>query len=65
MGVFEDRVVDNILDKFHSLLPKCKPIFRTDGHHDWVPLSGIVLTKGADNGPHPRCINDSTNGALG
>ena len=65
MGVFEDRVVDNILDQFNSLPSKCKPILSPNGHHDCVPLSGVVLTKGADNGPHPRFINDFTNEALG
>lgn len=65
MGVCEDRVVDVILEKFHSLPSKCKPILRADGHHDWVPLSGILLTKGVDMGPPRSCSDDCTNGALG
>lgn len=46
MGALEDNIVDVVLKQFDALPAKRKPALRPNGSHDWIPLSGIVLTKG-------------------
>ena len=43
MGTLEDRVVNAIHDKFHSLPKKSKPRTSANGIQEWVPLSGIAV----------------------
>lgn len=45
MGKVEEAVVDLIWKKFDGLPATRKPRDRGDAH-EWVPLSGIVLSKG-------------------
>ncbi|OCK76698.1 hypothetical protein K432DRAFT_305805 [Lepidopterella palustris CBS 459.81] len=39
-------IADCVLATFDSLPAKRKPRQRDDGAREWVPLSGIVLSKG-------------------
>ncbi|OCL08391.1 hypothetical protein AOQ84DRAFT_340437 [Glonium stellatum] len=41
-----DAIADCVLSTFDSLPAKRKPRQRDDGAREWVPLSGIVLSKG-------------------
>ena len=46
MDSLENRVVRSILEKFEALPAKSKPRISPDGHHEWVPLSGIAMVRG-------------------
>jgi hypothetical protein len=50
MALDADAIADCVLATFHQLPDKRKPRPRNDGSREWVPLSGIVLSKG--NHPH-------------
>ena len=54
---FEDAVANAVLRKFNALPRKCKP-----AHHQWIPLSGIVLTRGED--AEPECVALGYNSSL-
>jgi hypothetical protein len=41
-----DAIADCVLSTFHQLPEKRKPRPRIDGSREWVPLAGIVLSKG-------------------
>ncbi|OCK96011.1 uncharacterized protein K441DRAFT_554588 [Cenococcum geophilum 1.58] len=41
-----DAIADCVLSTFDSLPAKRKPRQRDDGAREWVPLSGIALSKG-------------------
>ncbi|KAK4548645.1 hypothetical protein LTR36_009556 [Oleoguttula mirabilis] len=41
-----DAVADCVLSAFHALPAKCKPRKLADGRKEWVPLAGIVLSRG-------------------
>jgi tRNA-specific adenosine deaminase 1 len=41
-----DAIADCVLSTFERLPDKRKPRPRTDGSREWVPLSGIVLSRG-------------------
>lgn len=43
-----DEIASCVLETFHKLSAKRKPLQRPDGSREWVPLSGIVLAKGSD-----------------
>jgi hypothetical protein len=42
----EDDIVEAVLGKFEALPARCKPQNRGNGNQEWVPLSGIVITRG-------------------
>lgn len=42
MDILPDEIAKLVLDKFDSLEQKRKPLTRSDGVKEWVPLSGIV-----------------------
>jgi tRNA-specific adenosine deaminase 1 len=42
-----DEVALCVLQTFDKLPKKRKPLHRTDGSREWVPLSGIVLAIGS------------------
>jgi tRNA-specific adenosine deaminase 1 len=42
MEATADEIAEVVLQKFHSLPSKCKPLVRGSGLREWVPLSGIV-----------------------
>ncbi|KAF2029348.1 hypothetical protein EK21DRAFT_68003 [Setomelanomma holmii] len=46
MHVDPDAIADCVLETFDGLPEKRKPRPRCDGLREWVPLSGIVLSKG-------------------
>ena len=46
MGTFEDAIADTVLSKYDTLPSKSKPIIGANGTRTWVPLSGIVATRG-------------------
>ncbi|KZF22175.1 hypothetical protein L228DRAFT_283349 [Xylona heveae TC161] len=48
MTRFEDQIADTVLETFDALPAKRKPRQREDGSREWVPLSGIVLSKGSN-----------------
>jgi len=48
MGFFEDQVADLVLNTFDALPAKRKPRLREDGTREWVPLAGIVLSRGTE-----------------
>lgn len=41
-----DAVAECVLSTFEQLPDKRKPRPRNDGSREWVPLSGIVMSKG-------------------
>jgi hypothetical protein len=41
-----DEIADCVLTTFDSLPAKCKPRQRESGSREWIPLSGIVLSRG-------------------
>ena len=41
-----NSIADCILNAFNALPQKCKPRTLSDGRREWVPLAGIVLSKG-------------------
>jgi hypothetical protein len=41
-----DEIAKCVLETFDSLPAKGKPLQRSDGIKEWVPLSGIVLESG-------------------
>jgi tRNA-specific adenosine deaminase 1 len=43
MDILPDEIAKLVLDKFDSLEQKRKPLIRSDGVKEWVPLSGIVV----------------------
>ncbi|KAL2350901.1 adenosine deaminase/editase [Cryomyces antarcticus] len=55
---FPDRVADCVLSTFASLPAKYKPRALAPGSREWVPLSGIVLSKG--NGERLTCAGLAT-----
>jgi hypothetical protein len=46
MAVDANAVADCVLASFDQLEDKRKPRPRNDGTREWVPLAGIVLSKG-------------------
>ncbi len=42
MDISGDAVADLVLRQFDTLPQKRKPLARTDGVREWVPLAGIV-----------------------
>lgn len=46
MVASEDNIVEAVLGKFEALPARCKPQNRGNGIQEWVPLSGIVITRG-------------------
>lgn len=46
MTVDADAIADCVLAAFDQLPAKRKPRPRHDGSKEWVPLAGIVLSKG-------------------
>ncbi|KAH8708558.1 adenosine-deaminase domain-containing protein [Phaeosphaeriaceae sp. PMI808] len=46
VSIDPDAVADCVLATFHHLPEKRKPRSRNDGSTEWVPLAGIVLSKG-------------------
>ncbi|KAL9603282.1 MAG: hypothetical protein Q9219_001304 [cf. Caloplaca sp. 3 TL-2023] len=54
MGTAEDEIAETVLTAYDSLPAKCKPVKATAEFFQWVPLSGIVATKGDDS--KPRCL---------
>jgi hypothetical protein len=46
-AVSPDAIAECVLDAFDKLPEKRKPRPRNDGAREWVPLSGIVLSKGS------------------
>ena len=46
MTAYGDAVADCVLNAFKELPSKAKPRQHPDGRREWVPLSGIVLSKG-------------------
>ena len=46
MGAAEDAIADTVLATFNSLPAKFKPVKATEQFFQWVPLSGIVATRG-------------------
>lgn len=47
-----DAIADCVLSTFDQLPDKRKPRPRNDGKREWVPLAGIVLSKGN----YSKCI---------
>lgn len=47
-----DAIADCVLSTFDQLPDKRKPRARHDGAREWVPLSGVVLSKGS----HPTSL---------
>ncbi len=45
----EDNIIEAVLSKFEALPARCKPQNRGNGIQEWVPLSGIVITRGTTN----------------
>ncbi|KAF1934789.1 hypothetical protein EJ02DRAFT_362920 [Clathrospora elynae] len=48
-----DAVADCVLQTFEQLPDKRKPRPRIDGSREWVPLAGIVLSRG-NRSLHPE-----------
>jgi tRNA-specific adenosine deaminase 1 len=46
MNADADAIADCVLSTFDRLPEKRKPRPRNDGLREWVPLAGIVLSKG-------------------
>lgn len=44
--VHPDAVADCVLAAFRALPGKCKPRVLSASRREWVPLAGIVLSKG-------------------
>ena len=41
-----DAIADCVISTFNSLPAKFKPRTLADGRREWVPLAGIVLSRG-------------------
>ena len=41
-----DLIAERVLETFHRLPSKYHPRILTNGQREWVPLAGIVLSKG-------------------
>ena len=54
MGCLEDAIAECVLKAFDDLPASRKPRNREDAH-EWVPLSGIVVSRG-DEGAHLTCV---------
>ena len=54
MGHLEDAVAECVLRAFDDLPKSRKPRNREDAH-EWVPLSGIVVSRG-DEGHDVTCV---------
>jgi len=48
MTASPDDIAECVLSRFDSLPAKRKPRDREDGGREWVPLSGIVLSRGTN-----------------
>lgn len=46
MDFSDDAIAKAVLTTYDALSPKYKPVKATDEFFQWVPLSGIVATKG-------------------
>lgn len=44
-----DSIADCVLKTSEALPAKCKPRAQDNGRREWVPLAGIVLSKGDRN----------------
>ena len=42
MTITPDTIAELVLQQYERLSTKRKPIIRDNGHHEWVPLSGII-----------------------
>ncbi|KAK3629053.1 hypothetical protein LTR56_018289 [Elasticomyces elasticus] len=42
-----DAIADCVLSAFKALPAKCKPRGSADGRREWVPLAGVVLSRGS------------------
>jgi len=51
-NVDPDEVANCVLSAFNALPAKRKPRKREDGSREWVPLSGIVLSRGTTPTPY-------------
>lgn len=47
--IHPDAIADCVLAAFHALPAKCKPRHMAGGRREWVPLAGIVLSRGTEN----------------
>lgn len=47
-----DEIADCVLNTFNALPAKFKPRRLADGRGEWVPLAGIVLSRGDDRTSH-------------
>ncbi len=45
---FEDAVANAVIKRFDALPAKSKPAVQVGEVHHWVPLSGIVVSRGSD-----------------
>ena len=43
---FEDAIVNAVFRAFDTLPTKSKPMLQSTGIQTWVPLSGIVISRG-------------------
>jgi hypothetical protein len=43
MGISGDEIAEVVLKEFEKWPTKRKPLVRSDGAKEWVPLSGIVV----------------------
>jgi hypothetical protein len=61
MAVDANAVADCVLAAFDQLEDKRKPRPRNDGSREWVPLAGIVLSKGRPvaSGRYPTKVADT------
>lgn len=46
MVALDEKIVEAVLDTFDGLPARFKPQGRGNGIQEWVPLSGIVITRG-------------------
>lgn len=44
-----DSIASCVLKTFNALPQKCKPRKLDDGRREWVPLAGLVLSRGSHN----------------
>jgi hypothetical protein len=47
-----DAIADCVLAAFHALPAKCKPRNLPGKRREWVPLAGIVVSRGIDVSVH-------------
>jgi len=55
MTVDADAIADCVLAAFEKLPEKRKPRPRSDGSREWVPLAGVVLSKGNPSTSVQKC----------